>query len=410
MANSYYNHGGYPATQAPGSSAAMRAELDQVAAGFDRLPLLGGNAGQIVVVNAAANGLTTTGSGLSDATFSLYDDVDNTKIGRFQLSGITTGQTRVLTWPDASTTIVGTNAVQTLTNKTFGDTVVINPGNLLVGAGGSTAAIEVLRGAAAVAELMLRGNAQAYAAGFSVSQNASNQAVLLNRANAELLLGANNATWATLTGAGLLGLNITPTAGLHVNNQTGSYIGKFERPGVASRLAFYSSVNQFFVDAEGASNQLSLSQNGAVTMQLDASGRIFTPRMHNNAGGYAGATQFLGSNSTFAPAASALTNTAGVAFGPTRYTRVGNIVTMSGTFSCAATAAGSFVGFDMTVPISGSGALPAAGVLNCSIGEPAARPGGGISNSSSTTVRVIIQVPGTTNNLTYTYTLQYEVV
>lgn len=117
--NSYYNHGGYPAAGAPGSSAAMRAELDSVTAGFDRLPALGGNAGAIVVVNASANGLTTSAGGLDDSVFAIFDNLDNTKIGKFQLSGLTTGQTRTLTWPDANTVIVGTDVLQTLSNKTL---------------------------------------------------------------------------------------------------------------------------------------------------------------------------------------------------------------------------------------------------------------------------------------------------
>jgi len=56
---------------------------------------------------------------LKDTNFTLQDDGDTTRRLAFQLSGITTGQTRTLTAPDASTTIVGTDATQTLTNKTI---------------------------------------------------------------------------------------------------------------------------------------------------------------------------------------------------------------------------------------------------------------------------------------------------
>jgi hypothetical protein len=55
----------------------------------------------------------------SDADFTLQDDGDVTKQAKFQLSGITTGTTRTLTVPNTSTTIVGTDAAQTLTNKTI---------------------------------------------------------------------------------------------------------------------------------------------------------------------------------------------------------------------------------------------------------------------------------------------------
>src|SRR6185369_6013323 len=51
---------------------------------------------------------------------------------QFQLSGVSAGTTRTLTWPNTSTTIVGTDATQTLTNKTLtGNTAV----NLISGSG-----------------------------------------------------------------------------------------------------------------------------------------------------------------------------------------------------------------------------------------------------------------------------------
>lgn len=54
-----------------------------------------------------------------DTLFTLQDDGDTSKQAKFQLSGITTSTTRTYTFPDASTTLVGTGATQTLTNKTI---------------------------------------------------------------------------------------------------------------------------------------------------------------------------------------------------------------------------------------------------------------------------------------------------
>ena len=64
---------------------------------------------------------TLTNKTLIDSTTYFADNGDNTKIMQFQLSGITTATTRTLTVPNEDTTLVGTGATQTLTNKTFGN-------------------------------------------------------------------------------------------------------------------------------------------------------------------------------------------------------------------------------------------------------------------------------------------------
>lgn len=70
------------------------------------------------------NGGTITSASISptslivkDNAFTIQDNADNTKQLQFQASNITTGTTRTLTSPDANTTLVGTDATQTLTNK-----------------------------------------------------------------------------------------------------------------------------------------------------------------------------------------------------------------------------------------------------------------------------------------------------
>lgn len=69
--------------------------------------------------NSHAGSETFTGAlSVKDANLSIKDDVDATKILKFQASGITTGTTRTLTAPDADDTITGLAAAQTLTNKT----------------------------------------------------------------------------------------------------------------------------------------------------------------------------------------------------------------------------------------------------------------------------------------------------
>ena len=59
MSNDFYNHGSFPTTGSAATSASMRSELDSIAAGFDKLPTLTGNANEIVVVNPSGTALTS---------------------------------------------------------------------------------------------------------------------------------------------------------------------------------------------------------------------------------------------------------------------------------------------------------------------------------------------------------------
>jgi hypothetical protein len=62
-----------------------------------------------------------------DSEFQILDNSDPTKIAAFQASGITAGQTRTFTFPDASTTLVGTGTTQTLTDKTLTSPTINTP-------------------------------------------------------------------------------------------------------------------------------------------------------------------------------------------------------------------------------------------------------------------------------------------
>lgn len=95
------------------SSTAFNAFTADVGTGLSTAICKDGQTTTTAVINFAA-GLSSP-----DNVFYLKDNADATKILQFQLSGITTGNTRTLTVPDASTTIVGTDATQELTNKTL---------------------------------------------------------------------------------------------------------------------------------------------------------------------------------------------------------------------------------------------------------------------------------------------------
>lgn len=73
MANEYYSHGSYPAQGAAGQSAAMRAELDAVDNGFDKLPALSGNNALPVFVNSSGNGLEASSASTARTRLGLGD-------------------------------------------------------------------------------------------------------------------------------------------------------------------------------------------------------------------------------------------------------------------------------------------------------------------------------------------------
>ena len=137
MSNNFYTHGSFPSTGAAATSSSMRAELDLITAGFDKLPTLTANANKFIVVNSAATALTATSTlptaTVTDTTFTVQNSADNTKTFQFLASGITTATLRIYTMPDANTTLVGTGVTQTLTNKTLTAPVIatiVNTGTL----------------------------------------------------------------------------------------------------------------------------------------------------------------------------------------------------------------------------------------------------------------------------------------
>jgi hypothetical protein len=111
MPNSFYNHGTYPVTGAPGASAALRSELDAITTGFSLLPTLSGNANKAVVINAGATAVTVT-----TGTFALAGNFATT--GAFNTT-IAQGATTTVTLPLVSGTLATLAGTETLSNKTI---------------------------------------------------------------------------------------------------------------------------------------------------------------------------------------------------------------------------------------------------------------------------------------------------
>jgi hypothetical protein len=149
MANPYYDHTSFPASGAAGSSAAMRAELDAIEAGFDKLPTLSGNGLKLVRVNAGGTALeaadgsatnivyTPTGNTASTnvqaAITELQGDIDTLNSGKQAVDSDLTAIAALAANGLIARTGTGTMAVRTLAapaagfSITNGDGVSGNP-------------------------------------------------------------------------------------------------------------------------------------------------------------------------------------------------------------------------------------------------------------------------------------------
>ena len=146
-------------------------------------------------------GITTTLT-ILDSLFTLEDNGDNTKKLQFQLSGITTGNTRTLTVPDASDTIVGLAATQTLTNKTLTSPTINSPTIT-----NATISSDSITGYSASTSGTI------YGIGVTSGQFSGNAIIIPNN-----LVASTGTTWA------YSGWNITPTGYTGTPSQYGHYI------------------------------------------------------------------------------------------------------------------------------------------------------------------------------------------
>lgn len=75
--------------------------------------------GTQTLTNKTLTAPTITGLSIADNQFTIKGSADATKLVAFEVDGLTTATTRTVTVPDANLTLVGTATTQTLTNKTL---------------------------------------------------------------------------------------------------------------------------------------------------------------------------------------------------------------------------------------------------------------------------------------------------
>lgn len=76
--NEYFQTGAVPAPSSPGASSVMRQEFANIAAGFDKLPVLAGHQNKIVTINAAGDAMVASDATLGDlATLTGNETITN---------------------------------------------------------------------------------------------------------------------------------------------------------------------------------------------------------------------------------------------------------------------------------------------------------------------------------------------
>ncbi len=120
---------------------------------------------------------TLTNKTLEDSTTFFADNADNTKLMQLELSGIATATTRTLTIPDVSTTLVGTDATQTLVNKLLDADLntVSNIDNAAIKAAAAIDASKIADGSVSNAEFQLLNGLTSSAVGVSDTQTLTNK-------------------------------------------------------------------------------------------------------------------------------------------------------------------------------------------------------------------------------------------
>lgn len=275
--------------------------------------LAAGAASQILTISGGIPTWQTPSSSstFSDATFTLQDDGDATKQARFQLSGITTATTRTYTLPNATTTLVGDNFSQTLSNKTLtaprfasGGFIADNSGNeqiVFTTTASAVNEIGVTNAAAGVApqisarggdtnvnlNLTSKGTGRVQANGVDIPTVSSSDTLINKTING----GDNTITnipWAAVSKPAVIAAGATVGAALSNVNLTeivgGSNTANGRTLGAYARNALYSHPeSQYFVPIPHAYNDIAYNNIRGGSVEIRVNGSVVAAN-GNNAG------------------------------------------------------------------------------------------------------------------------------
>jgi hypothetical protein len=277
----------------------------------------------------------------------INDQTDTTKKLRFNMSGITTANTRVLTIPDASTTVVGTDVSQTLTNKalvnasTFHVDGTDNTKRIAFQSSGNTTAITLTvasqQSTSQTASVPNITGADTFVMG-NVAQTLSNKSLV--NANTFHVDGTDNTKRVAFQSSGATTGTTLTIADQQTTSQTASVpnitgADIFVMGNVAQTLSNKSLVNAntFHVDGTDNTKRIAFQSSGATTgttstiAGAQTANRVLTlPDVTDTLAGVT-ATQTLTNKTLTSPTISTIVNTGTLTLPTTTDTLVGRITT-----------------------------------------------------------------------------------
>ena len=319
MTNAYYNHGAFPAQNSAGSSASMRAELDLITAGFNKLPTLTAN--NIIFVNSSGTALeprsTINAIAIGGTTPAAGAFTTLSSSGAATLASLTVSGAATL----ASLTVSGTT-----------------------GLGAATLASLTVSGATALGNTTITGTLS------GITDLTTTGNTILGDAVGDTL---NVAAGSLQVSAGTLILNTGVSANafhqIRVNNVVIGYYGSRDGlVGSGGTLFGLRAESDLFFAAGGANER----------MRITSDGRLYGLSLHNNAGAVTGTTNQYIASGTYTPTITSISNIDSTTAKVCQWMRVGNVVTVSGAVAIDATSNTSDVKIGISLPIASALTLP----------------------------------------------------
>jgi hypothetical protein len=157
---------------------------------------------------------TLTNKSFVDNSTFIIDDIDATKRIKFELAGILTGTTRIITIPDANVTLVDTDLTQTLSNKTIDadNNIITNINNANIKATAAIDATKIADGSVSNTRFQRINALDSAAVGVSDIQ------VLTNKTVTDLQINDTSSNNQYIIGVSEITSNITTTLPLLLTN------------------------------------------------------------------------------------------------------------------------------------------------------------------------------------------------